>query len=203
MNPKHRDDALRIAHFALSSNANVVHKDAAAFILKNLSNEPAIHLAQRRSLIGNPEQNLSTVGLIEWANKTLNHQIVLGNGEVIYASNFQSELWKSANQNELTSISAPTSAGKSYIIKRWIVDNIKASAAQNLTVVYIVPTRALIAEVERDFKELLTGMGKVVNISSSPLPFPLLLFLLLPSPPLRFPSSVCLRCSTSPRSRCS
>lgn len=169
-NSKHHDYALRIAHFILSSNANLVHKDSAAFILKNLSNEPSILLAQRRSLIDNPEQNLSTIGLIEWANKTLTHQIVLSNGEVIYASNLQNDLWKAANENELISISAPTSAGKSFIIKRWIVDHIKASSAQRSTIVYIVPTRALIAEVERDFKDLLSGMGRMINISSSPLP---------------------------------
>jgi hypothetical protein len=46
------------------------------------------------------------------------------------------------------SVSAPTSAGKSYIIRRWFEERL--SGRDQFTGIYVVPTRALIEEVSTD-----------------------------------------------------
>jgi hypothetical protein len=55
-----------------------------------------------------------------------------------------------AGANRWLSVSAPTSAGKSYIVKRWF--EARAAELESFRGVYVVPTRALIDEVSRDLR---------------------------------------------------
>jgi hypothetical protein len=56
------------------------------------------------------------------------------------------------------SAAAPTSAGKSFVVKRWFEEKIARS--DHFRGVYVVPTRALIEEVSREFRsELEDGIG--------------------------------------------
>lgn len=65
------------------------------------------------------------------------------------------------------SVSAPTSAGKSFILARWICELMRESEVA--TVVYLVPTRALISQVERDLRDLFAREG-LADVSVSALP---------------------------------
>ncbi|KIX20706.1 hypothetical protein SY27_12500 [Flavobacterium sp. 316] len=62
---------------------------------------------------------------------------------------FQKELWQGLKLNSEISISAPTSSGKSFIIKKFLVD--KLFNEKKYRVLYIVPSRALINQVSEDF----------------------------------------------------
>lgn len=53
--------------------------------------------------------------------------------------------------------SAPTSAGKSFMVHRYIAEKIKQSSAY--CAVYIVPTRALIAEVQESIRHAILEVG--------------------------------------------
>src|SRR6185437_1072961 len=70
------------------------------------------------------------------------------------------------------SASAPTSAGKSFIVRRWF-GQLASNSAEFLGV-YLVPTRALIEEVSREIRKELGGDVAVYtipwdkNIGSSP-----------------------------------
>lgn len=62
---------------------------------------------------------------------------------------FQKELWEGLKIKKEIAISAPTSSGKSFIIKKFLID--KLSSKESYKVLYIVPSRALINQVSEDF----------------------------------------------------
>lgn len=64
-------------------------------------------------------------------------------------TDFQKELWQGLKTNNEIAISAPTSSGKSFIIKKFLID--KLSSEKLFRVLYIVPSRALINQVSEDF----------------------------------------------------
>lgn len=65
---------------------------------------------------------------------------------------FQAELWKVIQESKLVGISAPTSAGKSFLIYLKIIDLISKGKKR---VVYVVPTLSLISQVTADLIKLL------------------------------------------------
>lgn len=67
----------------------------------------------------------------------------------IFFTEFQKKLWESLNTGENIAISAPTSAGKSFIIKKYILELVEGGAKN---IVYIVPTKALINQVSNVLK---------------------------------------------------
>ena len=64
-------------------------------------------------------------------------------------TDFQKELWQELKTKTEIAISGPTSSGKSFIIKKYLIE--KLSNAKFYRVVYIVPSRALINQVSEDF----------------------------------------------------
>jgi len=79
------------------------------------------------------------------------NEIRVGNATFLL-SDFQKDIWKSIEENSLTGISAPTSAGKSYLILLKAIDLIQKKSG---TIVYVVPTLSLVSQVTSDFRKLL------------------------------------------------
>ncbi|EPA0508306.1 DEAD/DEAH box helicase [Vibrio alginolyticus] len=78
-------------------------------------------------------------------------------GEKTYTlTGFQSDLWQAIEQNRLVGISAPTSAGKSFLIYLKIIDLLKQGARK---FVYVVPTLSLISQVTADLSKLMREHG--------------------------------------------
>ena len=73
--------------------------------------------------------------------------------ETVFLTDYQVELLHNLKKKRNISISAPTSAGKSYILTRYIVECVINN--KKFIAVYIVPTRALITQVQRDFNKAL------------------------------------------------
>lgn len=71
---------------------------------------------------------------------------------IFLLSDFQKEIWESIENNSLIGISAPTSAGKSFLILLKAIDLIKKKSG---IVVYVVPTLSLVSQVTSDFRKLL------------------------------------------------
>lgn len=89
----------------------------------------------------------------ELGSKLALNEIESGNGKII-GSDYQKNLWNTLTKTKHnTAISAPTSAGKSFIIQNYIRHTFSNTDA--FFVVYIVPTRALISQVSEDFKKVL------------------------------------------------
>jgi hypothetical protein len=74
---------------------------------------------------------------------------ILSNKEQIITTRFQHELWQELNINDKI-ISAPTSSGKSFIIKKFL--KAKLSDAEKYIAIYIVPSRALLNQVSEDLR---------------------------------------------------
>lgn len=68
----------------------------------------------------------------------------------ITLTNFQCKLLNSLRKNNYLSVSAPTSAGKSFVLSLAVIDKILAYEKE--CIVYVVPTRALISEVSNKFR---------------------------------------------------
>jgi superfamily II DNA or RNA helicase len=75
----------------------------------------------------------------------LGHELVL--------SGFQKRVWDAITEHRFVGISAPTSAGKSYILVGKIVEELSRGDGQ---VAFVVPTISLMNQVTRDLKESLT-----------------------------------------------
>ncbi|MCE9958297.1 DEAD/DEAH box helicase, partial [Aeromonas rivipollensis] len=83
------------------------------------------------------------------------NQISIGKIEYTLTA-FQNELWHAIDENRLIGISAPTSAGKSFLIYLKIIDMIKNGFYR---FVYVVPTLSLISQVTSDLSKLLKAHG--------------------------------------------
>jgi hypothetical protein len=163
--------ALRIAQGCLSTpNTSNERQGAAALVLDCLANQPAIALAVQRGLLFSDFQTrLPAPARIEWMRRNIENSVPLGDDSFLPVNRFQKHFWGAIASNDWVSVSAPTSAGKSFIMTRWIREFIRSKPTA--TLVYLVPTRALISEVEKILTSLLQGDGlPPVNVSTLPLP---------------------------------
>lgn len=82
-------------------------------------------------------------------------EISIGNQEFILTE-FQKHFWDSLEVHKVVGISAPTSAGKSYVI---LLKCIHLLLERKGVIIYIVPTLSLVAQVSVDFREKLDAFG--------------------------------------------
>ncbi len=149
-----QDKALRISQYCIEkSSTSEMEKNAAAAILGILSNKPAINLAIKRGKLSNDYLDRLPFQLLQdTIKKEIKNTLHIFDDEFIFVNNFQREFWDIVNKNNWLSVSAPTSAGKSFIIEQWIIYYLRYSPHANI--VYIVPTRALISQVTNEIKRL-------------------------------------------------
>lgn len=164
-----QDASLRISQYCLQFDENVSRKDSSALILDTLSNNATLELAVKKGFIAECfEDRLPVVARLESIRRKITQTIELHDKKNIYANRFQLEFWESAIKNEWLSVSAPTSVGKSYILESWVEDYIYNKPRS--TIVYLVPTRALISEVYNSLSQRLDpeNLG-LINIQTLPL----------------------------------
>lgn len=164
-----QDAALRIAQTCLESESTQKNqKIAAAIILHKLTNRPALDLAVERDYL--PRDFYSEIPLpfvIEQTRRDTEHIIFTKNNEEIYLNKFQKVFYEEIHQNDHVSASAPTSAGKSFILNLFVLEQLHSNTPTRI--VYIVPTRALITQVERDLSNAL-AQSDLHNVYVSSIP---------------------------------
>jgi len=69
---------------------------------------------------------------------------------------FQKHLWDTLNQKRLVGVSAPTSAGKSYVI---LLSTIRKMLSGPHNIIYIVPTLSLQNQVTEDYGKMIKTIG--------------------------------------------
>lgn len=131
---------------------NIIHP--VKVILSRLSNFPAIQLLeQRTTLAQNSDCPLTKNTNIFSALEIMGRQI--GNSinflDKVILTDFQKELWDYLDANNSVSFSAPTSAGKSFVLKQYVIK--KITATDTSKILYILPTRALINETITDLRK--------------------------------------------------
>lgn len=162
--------ALRIAQTCLcDESATDVQRDSAALVLDALANHPAINLAIRRELLRPAfELRLPGAARLDFDRRSIEQSIVIQDGTSLRVNRFQKQLWNVIQNQGWMSVSAPTSAGKSFILARWVCELMRES--ESATIVYLVPTRALISQVERDLRDILAREGlEEVSVSALPI----------------------------------
>lgn len=162
-----QEAALRIAQACLESgHENRAHRDAAAVILDKLANRAAITLAERRNLVSpDVAKRLPFPLRLEWSRNEAERAEVIA-GERVYLNRFQMKLLSAMNENRLVSASAPTAAGKSFLLIGWVIDYV--TSRRGGLVVYVVPTRALISEIEQKLRLRAGETNDSINVTSLP-----------------------------------
>lgn len=155
-----RDLAQQIAIFAsLASNDADIH-DAAVHILSGLGNFPG--LTKLRG-VGSESQGLQA-RIRNALLRELNSVDMAG--KRVALTEFQLEVWDSLRTKASTAISAPTSAGKSYVVMEYLCES--AIAAERFVALYIAPTRALLAEIQGKLEKRLAVVGNKLRVTTVP-----------------------------------
>lgn len=167
-NSQHLDSALRIAQTCLMQDTcSENQKNASAFILDTLTNKPSIKIAiQKQYLNNNYKDNYSLTLKLQQYKTDFEHTIFIQD-QLLFLNRFQKDVYEAHINNETISISAPTSAGKSYILCTILLEEL---LEEYKNIVYIVPTRALISQVEADLRSLIKKyeLESKVNITTVP-----------------------------------
>ena len=143
------------------------YNSACAAILNKLTNSAAIRLAIERNFVSaNYIEDVPIDFAIDVKKKQFYNSISDGD-KIIYLNDFQKEVYDSFGVSKTLSISAPTSAGKSFILMQLIKELIEVNHLAK--VAYIIPTRALIQQVELDVRNLLKNNNIVADVSSIPI----------------------------------
>ena len=87
--------------------------------------------------------------------KQARYEISVGN-KICVLTDFQKRFWNALECKKILGVSAPTSAGKSYVIQ---LDTARKMLKEKLDVIYIVPTLSLLNQVVEDYHVLLTQVG--------------------------------------------
>lgn len=163
---EHLDAALRIAQTCIILDRSKEQKFAAAIILENLTNNPALKLAIERALVDATYKEQVPLPFLLQTTKTNIENSITVNNELLQLNKFQKKVHTTHESFEVISISAPTSAGKSFILSHIVIEELLKKPS---TVIYIVPTRALINQVEDDFRQL-TKKYQLLNVNISTVP---------------------------------
>lgn len=155
---------LRIATSCLlSTDVNPTYKAGAAALLERTGNHRSVELASERNLISaEPHLDVSGALKLEVIKARLNYSVQLSNGAVLPINGFQKEFWDSASNVDWMSVSAPTSAGKSRIMREHFLEVLRSR--ESAVLIYVVPTRALIEEVSREFRATVPEDVGVFNL---------------------------------------
>lgn len=153
---------LRATHACLvEPTATAAQRAAALVLLERVGNRPAVRLARSRDLLGG-------VGLAETpavlqldVSRARNTYAIPAGAGTLSGNQFQRDFWSKIADNDWLSVSAATSAGKSFIVRQWF--DRRLSETDRFVGVYVVPTRALIDEVGRELRELLPDEVAVVQ----------------------------------------
>ena len=149
----HNEAALMIAHAGLLYSADEKIADASTTLLAQLANHRAIALAKSRGVI--PAQVETRLGALErmlFARREFTQAIFLPQGDPITTNRFQRELWDKLQWGIWVSASGPTASGKTYLILRWLLNELASGAAS--FAIFLAPTRALVSEIEHELLAL-------------------------------------------------
>lgn len=152
---EHREQAFRSATsaFELYGAAELPLDQATRVVLARLGNFPSM---ATRAAIERAGSTLPTSLIGEELVVSDARTIRLGDRSVVL-TDYQWNLWKRLKKRTRVAVSAPTSAGKSFVLQNFIGGLFEDIDAR--TVVYVVPTRALITQVSADLRKLMGGLG--------------------------------------------
>lgn len=164
-NEEAQDAVLRIAQSCVQDqDASDEEKAAAALLLERLGNAPALELAASRAMVERDSwMDRASPLTLDAIRSRLELGVPTLRESTVQANRFQRAFWTAAHESDWLSVTAATSAGKSFIVRQWIEE--RMSMADAFVCVYLVPSRALIDEVSIG---LANQLGPEVGIHTLP-----------------------------------
>jgi replicative superfamily II helicase len=153
--------AIRSLNFANGSTPTV--RAVCDLILSRIGNFPARSLLHEQ--VGPASAIRDPFLGVEMMVRRYENQL-RGTGSEIVLTDFQVRLVRALETKSSVSVSAPTSAGKSFTLEVELLRRLKDE--QSYVAVFIVPTRALIRQVTFDLVKILRDHGLSVPVLSAP-----------------------------------
>ncbi len=136
--------------------------EAARLTLARLGNYPAIKFAFGDA----PEPRTITPSVFfEIVGRQSRNTVVVGDRRTVLTE-MQKTVWDTVSSGASLALSAPTSAGKSFVFLTYIEQTKRQKPASNI--VYLVPSRALISQVASDLRA--SGAEQSYGIATIPVP---------------------------------
>jgi hypothetical protein len=153
-----QDAVLRVAQGCLRDETSSSEQRAAAYLLlQRVGNDLAIGLAEQRAMLQVPAFDDMPLSLaLDAAVRHSELDVSTQREGDSFLNPFQKHFWDTVQANDWVSISAPTSAGKSHVVRLWLEDLIDRAQVSNA--VYLAPTRALVEEVSASLRLSLPGL---------------------------------------------
>lgn len=154
-----QDAVLRVAQGCLRAESPSDEQRAAAFLLlQRVGNDLSINLAQSRDMLDVPAFESLPLGLaLDAALRSSELDVTTVREGKSRLNPFQRHFWDVVRDNDWVSVSAPTSAGKSHVVRLWLEDLL--DRAEVTSAVYLAPTRALVEEVSASLRKNLPGLA--------------------------------------------
>lgn len=163
---EHRHTAYQIATAAAEiSDYYQGARYALLLVLSRLGNFPALSYAKRRFKVS--ETALPIRSYVETHSRAEANTVRLAERDVSL-TDFQYNLWKHLMSGGDVGVSAPTSAGKSFILQTYAQQLLLDGRARNIA--FLVPTRALINQVSDDVSQWLAISKPDADLVTTPIP---------------------------------
>jgi hypothetical protein len=154
-NLDHRIAALRLSTyvFELFETSNLPFDGALRVVLTRLGNFPSI---------GTRDSVKAALNILPWTlaaedlSASERRSVCVGERSEIL-TDFQHTLWQDLTSKNSIAFSAPTSGGKSFVLELYLVSLFDIEAQ---SIVYIVPTRALITQVSTELSTIFRSQGR-------------------------------------------
>jgi len=158
------DLAQQIAVFASLASTDAEIRDACVHVLTGLGNFPGLAKVGGVAAIPQGFQAHMRNSLLRELNS-----VTMADKRVALTE-FQLDVWSSLKSTMATAISAPTSAGKSFVVLEHLCET--AIATEKFVALYIAPTRALLAEIQGKLERRLTAVNDTLRVTTVPVPDP-------------------------------
>lgn len=149
---------------AETSQDELVHS-ACSQVLSSIGNFPAsAFLAKRRQAVAD---FLPWTMKLDALGREYRNTFEVHDRSVIF-TDFQVDVWKQlAGTSQAVAIRAPTSAGKSFVLQSYLLERF-AKTDGPLSIAYVIPSRALLHEVQGKLTNLMSNLARKVRVTSVP-----------------------------------
>lgn len=155
--------ATGISEYASDSHLGSIY--ALLLALGRLGNFPAMEFAKRRYEAS--EFSLPQRTIAENSIRRQQNSVTLG-AQDFSLTDFQVALWNKLSSQKTIGISAPTSAGKSFVLQFYARKLFEEKRISHASI--LVPSRALITQVSEDVSSWLVNSGLDVELITTPIP---------------------------------
>lgn len=165
---RYLEAALTIAQAGILLSQSILISNSSLVILNQLFNHRTVSDAVTKGFISQSYlSNLGVSARMLAFREEIESKVFSATSEPLSANRFQIEFWNSVNDNDWLYALAPTASGKSFIVLKYIVEQVAVRKAT--VIIYVAPTRALVSEIEQNLRAISQGQNIIFSVSSVPI----------------------------------